>query len=311
MKLDTALTEFFLSKDHTPATRRYYRTNLPPFFAWCATQTPPSGPVTTIDGLTAPLVRRYLDERKQTPNARTGEPLSSHSLYTTARAILAFLNWLAAEDLLDPKVPARIKPPKREQKVLRVLDKRQIERLFLAADTGPAATALRDRALLAVLLDTGIRASELCGLERADVHLSPDDGWLLVRHGKGRRQREVPLGKKARLALARYLRSHDADAVFIGTNKGKGVPLTPSGLDQILYTLVDRAGRKHFEGLKLGAHLYRHTFAVSYLEVGGDIYRLSRLMGHSQVTTTEGYLRSFTAKQARQGSLSPLDRLDK
>lgn len=69
------------------------------------------------------------------------------------------------------------------------------------------------------------------------------------------------------------------------------------------------ASRRHVQGLKRGAYLFRHTFAVRYLEAGGDVYRLSRLMGHSQITTTEGYLRAVTARQARQRSISPLDAL--
>lgn len=306
LSLTDSLTEFLIAHDYSPATSRWYREKLPAFFRWAAAQSPP---VTTLDGLTAPLIRRYIDERKTQPSKLTGRPLDSFTLHGHVRALRAWLRWLAAEDLLDPRIPARIALPKKEQKVLRVLDKRQIVRLFLAADTGP--TALRDHAVLAVLLDTGIRAAELCGLERSDVHITPEEGYLLIRHGKGRRQREVPLGKKARLALARYLRSHQSDAVFVGTNRGsgKGVPLTPSGVDQLLYALVDRAGRRHFEGLKLGAHLYRHTFAVNYLEAGGEIYALSRIMGHSEVSTTEGYLRSVTARQVRQRSLSPLDKL--
>jgi site-specific recombinase XerC len=147
------------------------------------------------------LVRRFLDERRTQPSGRTGRRLDSHALHTTARVILAWLNWLVAEGELDANVPKRVKMPRKEQKVLKVLDKRQIDRLFLAADSGPQPA--RDRAILAVLLDTGLCANELCSLERRDVSISPDAGYLLVRHGKGRRQREVPLGKKARLALAR------------------------------------------------------------------------------------------------------------
>lgn len=299
MMLEDAVTEFFIAKDHTPATRRYYRHVFAPFLTWASKQGAKS-----TDDLTAPLVRRYLDERRNTPNQLTGEPLSSYSLSTMARGILAWLNWMVEEDLLDPRVPARIKPPKKDHRVLRVLDAKQIDRLFLAAEQSP--TPIRDKAILSVLLDTGIRAGEMCGLERHDVSISPDDGYLLIRHGKGRRQREVPLGKRARLALARLLRSHPHEAVFVG--KGSAA-LTPNGLDQVLYALYDHAGRHHFQDLKLGAHLFRHTFAVRYLEAGGDIYRLSRIMGHSQVTTTEGYLRAFTAKQARQRSISPLDAL--
>lgn len=301
MLLTDAYTKFLLAHDYQPATTRYYRERLGHFMRWLSNQTPP---ITTVEGLSTTIVRRYLDERKTQPSAVTGKPLDSYTLYSTARGVLAWLNWLVAEGLLDAAIPKRIKPPRREQKVLHVLDKRQIERLFLAAESSP--TSVRDKAILSVLLDTGLRAGELCGLRRADVHLTPDDGYLLVRKGKGRRQREVPLGKKARLALARYLHSHQAEVVFCG--KGDA-PLTPSGLDQALYALYDKAGRRHYQGLKLGAHLFRHTFAVRFIEAGGDVYKLSRLMGHSQITTTEGYLRAHTARQARQGSISPLDML--
>lgn len=301
MLLTDAYTEFLLAHDYQPATIHYYQDRLGHFMRWLSNQTPP---VTTVEGLFTTLVRRYLDERKTQPSPRTGKPVDSYTLYSTARGVLAWLNWLVVEDVLDATIPKRIKPPRREHKVLHVLDKRQIERLLIAADASP--TALRDRAILSVLLDTGIRAGELCGLERSDVHLTPDDGYLLVRMGKGRRQREVPLGKKARLALARYLRSHTVQAVFPGTGEA---PLTIYGLDQLLYRLYDTAGRQHFQGLKLGAHLFRHTFATRFIEAGGDVYKLSRLMGHSQITTTEGYLRAVTARQARHGSISPLDAL--
>ncbi|MGZ3583287.1 MAG: tyrosine-type recombinase/integrase, partial [Ktedonobacterales bacterium] len=223
MLLTDAYTEFLLAHDYQPATTRYYQQRLGHLMRWLSNQAPP---VTTVAGLSTTLIRRYLDERKTQPSARTGKMLDSYSLYSTARGILAWLNWLVAEELLDANIPKRIKPPRREQKVLHVLDKRQIERLFIAADADASPTALRDRAILSVLLDTGIRANELCSLERDDVHLTPDDGYLLIRKGKGRRQREVPLGKKARLALARYLRSHTVQAVFPGTGEA---PLTIYG----------------------------------------------------------------------------------
>jgi len=84
--------------------------------------------------------------------------------------------------------------------------------------------------------------------------------------------------------------------------------LTPEGLDRLLYRLRDRVGRQHFNGVRVSAHTFRHTYAVRYLEQGGDLYKLSRLMGHSSVVVTEGYLRAFTARAARQGG-SVLDNL--
>lgn len=308
MTLHAAFTEFTFAKDWSPASLLWYRKRLTPFFAWMEAQG-----VSEVTGITAPLVRRYVEHRRTTISPRSGQPIDSHTLHGDVRAIRAFLHWLAAEDVLDPKVPARIALPKKEQKVLRVLSTDQITRLFHAAETAetPEQSA-RNKAILAVLLDTGIRADELCSLQVGDVALSPDDAYLFIRKAKGRKQREVPLGKKARQLLARYLHRYrgrvasQSAPLFLSKSDA---PLTPSGLDQMLYGLVDEAGREFFTGLKLGAHLYRHTFAVRYLDAGGDVYKLSRLMGHSTISTTEGYLRAFTARQARQGGISPLDTL--
>jgi site-specific recombinase XerD len=297
MTFDESLTEFLLAKDHSPASRTWYRSRLGAFFTWATTQG-----VTTLEGVSAPLVRRYLDHRRATPSY-TGRPLDSHTLHGHTRVIRAWLHWAVADGLVDAVVPARIGLPKREQKVLRVLSPQQCERLLLTA--AQSTQPPRDQAVVAVLLDTGLRAAELCALNRDDVHLTPDEAYVLVRHGKGRRQREVPLGVTSRRWLARLLRSHHAPEVFAGPRG----PLTPSGLDQLLERLMTVAGPQHFTGLKRGAHLFRHTFAVRFLEAGGDVYVLSRLMGHSTVSTTEGYLRAVTARQVRQHALSPLDAL--
>lgn len=102
-----------------------------------------------------------------------------------------------------------------------------------------AATSTRDKAILAVLYDSGIRAQELCGLTRDNVHFDVDGAWLKV-HGKGNRWREVGIGRKTRSLLHRYIHRErpttDSPYVFQG-NRG---PLTPNGLDQLIYAF--RAG---------------------------------------------------------------------
>jgi site-specific recombinase XerD len=247
------------------------------------------------------LVRRYLDERRTTPS-RTGKPLDSHTLHGHTRAIKTFLNWAAGDGLLDERVPRRIALPKKAEKLLPVLTADQIRRLTLACGDN-----LRDRAILAVLLDTGIRASELCGLTLDRVYLAQDDAYLTVL-GKGRKIREVGLGRQSRSLLHRYLhrarhtRRVDNQAVFVGRG---GAGLRPEGLDRILYRLRDRAG---LTGVKVGAHTFRHTYAYTYIALGGDVMRLSRLLGHTSVSTTQGYLTAFTASQARHGA-SVLDNL--
>lgn len=295
MRLDLALTEFAYSKDHSPASRAWYKSRLGAFTDWCSQQG-----TTNIEDITAPLVRRYLDYRRTAP-CKTGKPLDSHTLHGHARVIKALLNWAIREELVCEKVVRRLEMPKREQKVLRILSQEDIDGLFTACDQSETPEyAVRNRAILAVLLDTGIRANELCDLALDRVHFAPDSAWLVV-NGKGRKQREVGLGKKSRQLLHKYIhrfREADSNQQHVIVGKGGG-PLQPEGLDRLLYHLRDRAG---LQGRRISAHLLRHTYAVRYLEQGGDIYRLKVLMGHTSVSTTEGYLRAFTAKAARQGA---------
>ncbi len=133
------------------------------------------------------------------------------------------------------------------------------------------------------------------------------DGFLRVL-GKGRKQREVPIGVNARKMLHDYIRiAHTTEIgenhVFLGY---RHEPLTVSALDQMLHRLKQRA---NITGIRVSAHSFRHTFAMNFLAQGGDVYVLSRLMGHESVQVTEVYLRSLRAEQARKSSKSVLDNL--
>ncbi len=304
MELHAAFTEFLYAKDHSPASKAWYTSRLGAFMRWTEAQG-----TTSVEDITAPLIRRYIDERRTAP-CKTGKPLDSHTLHGHVRAIRAWLNWAAREDLVDEKVPHRVSLPKREQKVLGILSPAHIELLFRASDQSETPEYVaRDRALLAVLLDTGLRASELCTLTIDRVHFNPDGAYFLV-DGKGRKQRELPLGAKSRQLLHRYIHRarprSNQPRVFLA--KG-GTPLTAEGLARLLYRLRDRAGADRFIGAPIHAHTFRHTYAVRCLEAGMDVYRLSRLMGHSSVAVTEGYLKAFTSRQARQNAVSVLDSL--
>jgi site-specific recombinase XerD len=301
MELAAALTELTYAKDWTPASRAWYASRLGAFVAWARDHG-----ITELESLTAPLIRRYVDKRRTTPGS-TGKPLDSHTLHGHVRAIRALLHWAVAEGLIDANVPKRVALPKREQKVLSVLSSEHISRLYHAAQS--TTTPARDAAILSLLLDTGCRASELCGLTLDAVTFTADTAWLLV-HGKGREQREVALGRKARQDLHRYLyRARRAPSAERRIFLGKQGPLTPGGLDRLLYRLRDKAGAQHFQGVAVAAHRFRHTHAVMALEAGTDVYVLSRQMGHSDVTTTGGYLKALSARRARQLAPSVLDRL--
>jgi integrase/recombinase XerD len=298
MNINAALTELRYTKDWSKQSRKWYDSRLGAFMAWAE-----SHGVTELEQINPPLVRRYI-EYLQTRPAKRSAALDSFTIHGHIRAIRTLLFWAADEELIDEKIPQKIKPPKREQKVLQVLSDKQLSLMFKAA--AQSDTPLRDTALLCLLLDTGCRANELCGLRLGDVTFGADTAWMLV-HGKGRKQREVALGRKARLALSRYLnleRRSDSEKVFVG-RKG----LQAEGLDRLLYRLRDKAGAEYFTGLSVAAHRWRHTHAVKALEAGMDIFAVSKQMGHSEIGVTTNYLKAVSSRQIRNMTISPLDRM--
>lgn len=303
MRLSVALDEYrFACLDLSPQTQRWYTEKLQMFRTWAEGQG-----TSELEDVTPALVRRYLAHLRETSNPRTGKPLSTYTTHGYAQVIKGFLAWCAREELISEKVAKRIDLPRVETKVIEIFTPTQIKRLFVVTSKEiTPALAARDKAVLSILLDTGIRASELCSLTLDNTHLTTTDAYLRVT-GKGRKEREVGLGNEARTALHRYIVRHrDAPEgerhVFLSRKRG---PLTVSGLDQIIYRLSEWAG---IEGVRCSAHTFRHTYAINYLAAGGDVYKLSRLLGHTGVGVTENYLRAFRSKDARKG-LSVLDSL--
>ncbi len=279
-----------LSRNYSPKSIRWNDKRIRDFTAWCASQD-----VSDVESVTAALVHRFL--------ANLPTHLSDHTRKGYAQGIKAFLNWCAREDLISEKLPKRISMPRVTAKVIQTFTPGQVKRLLSACEREvyPWMRA-RDRAILSGLLDTGLRASELCGLTLRDVHFSVQDSYLQVL-GKGRRERQVGLGERSRAELHRFIFRHRSapeaqQRVF--TNQ-KGGTLEPSGLHQLIARLRDWAGPEHFPGIRVSPHTFRHTMAVAFLSNGGDVYVLSRLLGHSQITITEVYLRAFQAKMARRG----------
>jgi integrase/recombinase XerD len=258
--------------------------------------------VTDIEAVTVPHIHRFLSElpAEMADSTRNGY----------ARVLRAFMNYCALEELVPERLPRRIQMPKVTLKVIEVFTPDQIKRLLAAAGCEPTpALVARDRAILAVLFDTGIRAGELCDLTLDNVHFTPTETWLQVM-GKGRRERQVGLGDRARMELHRYIhRYRDApEGEPHALLSRYGSPVTRSGLLQLFSRLEAWAGEEHFAGVRCSPHTCRHTMAVNYLAHGGDVYKLSRVLGHSTVKTTELYLRAMQAQTAWQG-FSVLDKL--
>ncbi len=171
-------------------------------------------------------------------------------------------------------------------------DGRELGRL-LAAVEGPGWQDKRDCALLSLLARAGLRVSEAVALQIGDVEINSRSGSVLVKHGKGLKERRVPLSVEARAALRSYLevRPSAVDThLFLSRTLG---PLSARDVQR----LVAEAARRTGIAKRVTPHTLRHTFATRFLQKnGGDIATLANLLGHSNVSTTTRYLHPNAAR---------------
>lgn len=207
---------------------------------------------------------------------------SPHTLHGYYRALRRFFNWLEKRQVIADNPVRMIDPPR--------LPARQPQRItadamirLLETAAGEAWADRRDRAIILLLWDTGVRASELCHIRLSDIDM--EQRIILLRNGKGGKDRWVAFGQATREALTAWLKvrgERENDFLFVGRY---GEPLTRSGLSIMLRRRARQAGIR-----PVGAHAFRHGFAVAYLNNGGSIHNLRRLMGHATLRSTEVYL---------------------
>jgi integrase len=162
-----------------------------------------------------------------------------------------------------------------------VLAPAEVQRLihYMAGPDAP----IREAALIFVLLDTGIRVSELVALKRSDI----GPGQLTVRSGKGRKGRVCYFADATAQALANYLATHDEPHVFVSERPGRGLtPLTDNGVRQMLRRLAKSIGLE-----RLSPHMLRRTCGTEYHAAGVDLDLIGDQFGHEHVSTTRIYAR--------------------
>ncbi len=208
---------------------------------------------------------------------------------TLARRVSAVRTYFRHLILIGSKVEnpaAAIKLPRRGRRLPRALSPSETERLIEAA-TGTTPRVLRDRALVELLYGAGLRVSEAMGLEKNAVDL---ESRIVRVHGKGGKDRLVPLGRPAAEAARRYLalgrpqldRRYRSE-LFLNA---RGGALTRAGAFLILRRLAERAG---LEPERVHPHLLRHSFATHLLEGGADLRSVQEMLGHADLGTTERY----------------------
>lgn len=168
---------------------------------------------------------------------------------------------------------------------------------------GGRPTAVRDRAMILMMVDCGLRVSELCDLKIRDYVAKR--GQVTILHGKGDKQRTVTIAATARQALWRYLKTRPEaqpdEPLFVSRT---GQRMDRSGVRAIVKRAGDRAGIKH-----AGPHKFRHTFAINFLRNGGRELALQDILGHEKLDTVRIYVRlAATDLEREQMSASPADR---
>ncbi len=249
---------------------------------------------------------RYLQVNARTP--RSNKPLSPATVQGYVRSLKAFYAWAEREGYVSSNVMLKIPVPKAPAKVINTFTDEQFLK-FVDLCKSSNATGTRNLAILLLMLDAGVRVSECKGIELSDVNLQ--DGTILIRHGKGSKERIVPIGSLVQKTLWKYIHSSrpkpftsQISRLFLNS---RGLPLTRSGIQQIIRRYGKKAG---ISNVRCSPHTFRHTFAKNYLLNGGDIFSLQRILGHSSLSSVRIYLNLFATDIKKQHlRFSPVDNL--
>ena len=276
------------SKDASQHTIAAYRRDVERFFAWLHKQ---------LDKLVPPSQVTHFDVRKYRDHLQ-GIGRKPAGINRALAALRRFFGWAVEQEIAASNPTADVKGIRQDRRQPKALNAQQVYRLQRAATdqrqlaelragrnniTASVVTACRDEALVNLLLYAGVRVDEATRLRLSDVVLRPRSGKVIVRSGKGRKYREIPLHKEAREALQRYLDvrpNGDSEHLFLG-QRG---PLGPRGIQMRLKALGESVK------VKVTPHILRHSFATRLLrEADADLVTVAALMGHSSVVTTAIY----------------------
>ena len=207
---------------------------------------------------------------------------------TVARKVASlrsFFRYLLREGKLAASPAAELRAPKQPKRLPRAATVEEVGAIVEAPDTSRPA-GLRDRALLELLYASGLRVSELTGLDRGDLDFK---GRTVRVRGKGDKERVVPFGSKADKALRRWLdasadlrAARGEEAMFLNLRGGR---LT----DRSIRRLLDRYVRQVALTRSVSPHVLRHSFATHLLESGADLRSIQELLGHASLSTTQKY----------------------
>lgn len=269
-------------KNYSPKTIENREVYLRYFIQWCDDRG-----LGQPQEITKPIIERY-QRYLFLYRKKNGEPLSTRSQHVRVVPIRAWFKWLARQNHILYNPASDIEMPRLERRLPKhILTVDESEAIINQPDT-TKPTGIRDRAILETLYSTGIRRMELINLKLFDI--DNDRGTVMVRQGKGRKDRMIPIGERALKWIEKYqidvrpeLSTPNDEGILFLTHLSDA--FTPNRLTQMVRDYIDAADI----GKRGSCHLFRHTMATLMLENGADVRFIQAMLGHVSLETTQIY----------------------
>lgn len=294
--------EWTVTAGLSPATAKMRQINVQYFIVWADARG-----LAHPGEVTRPVLQRY-QRALYLARKKNGEPLAHTSQAARLQPVIAFFKWLTREGHILSNPAADLDVPKPARQLPKHL--MSIAEVETVINGTPVHTlsGIRDRAMLETLYSSGIRRSELIRLSL--FHIDIERGTLMVRQGKGRKDRLVPLGARACAWLRRYLREVRPELIGVDTAvlflTDYGEAFEKNRLSDLVKGYMLAAGIPHGN-----CHAFRHAMATHMLEAGADIRYIQVMLGHSQLSTTEIYTHVAIGKLQAVHTLTHPARLER
>ena len=278
MKIEQAFQDFIAEievRKYTPKTIRSYRNNLNLFLRFCE-----ENEVEEIEDVGLATVRKFTSYMSATKHKGT-------YINSLLKTVKSFINYCYEEGYGGFNTKKAFRWCKEEKPIIRTFQPEDVKNM-LKSCKGSDFLSIRDTALLTTLFDTGIRCYELCCIRPQDIH----DNFIII-NGKNHKQRVVPITPVLRKAFLKYdwckknyFALKNTDDFYFLSNHGR----------QLTNCAVEHIIKRHGEGIediRVSPHTCRHFFAQQQVKMGTDLYTISRLLGHENISITQTYLNSL------------------
>jgi len=254
------------------------------FLDWCRERS-----LADVHEITRPVLERYQRSLYQY-RKKNGSPLTFRTQNSRLRAVKGFFRWLARGNHILHNPASELLLPRLENRLPKYILNAEEAEIVIQQPNITTAHGLRDRAILETFYSTGMRRMEVANLKLYDI--DSERGTVMVRQGKGKKDRHIPIGERALVWVNKYIREARPE-LLVSTDDGTvfltdlGEPYHRSHLTSLVRSYL----RRSKIGKMGGCHLFRHTVATLMLENGADIRVIQEMLGHAKLTTTELYTR--------------------